>query len=71
MTLTVDGVAHPFAPVGLDAAGGAEQVLGMPDEALVLAGHRLPDECRGAAREHFDSRAMVDAHLKVYRELAS
>jgi hypothetical protein len=27
VTLTVAGVAYPFAPVGLDAAGGAEQVL--------------------------------------------
>jgi glycosyltransferase involved in cell wall biosynthesis len=40
MTLTVLGVAYPFAPVGPDASGGAEQVLGMLDEALVARGHR-------------------------------
>lgn len=38
--LTVVSVAYPFAPVGLDAVGGAEQVLAMLDAALVRAGHR-------------------------------
>jgi glycosyltransferase involved in cell wall biosynthesis len=38
--LTVLSVAYPFAPVGPDAVGGAEQVLSMIDEALVAAGHR-------------------------------
>jgi glycosyltransferase involved in cell wall biosynthesis len=32
-------VAYPFAPVGPDAVGGAEQVLSMLDRALVRAGH--------------------------------
>jgi glycosyltransferase involved in cell wall biosynthesis len=32
-------VAYPFAPVGRDAVGGAEQVLASLDEALVRAGH--------------------------------
>jgi glycosyltransferase involved in cell wall biosynthesis len=40
MTLTVLSVAYPFAPVGPDAVGGAEQVLGQLDRALVAAGHR-------------------------------
>ena len=40
MTLTVLNVAFPFAPVGLDAVGGAEQVLAQLDAALVRAGHR-------------------------------
>ena len=40
MTLTVLGVAYPFAPVGADAVGGAEQVLAQLDAALVAAGHR-------------------------------
>jgi glycosyltransferase involved in cell wall biosynthesis len=40
MSLTVLSVAYPFAPVGLDAAGGAEQVLGHLDAALETAGHR-------------------------------
>ncbi len=38
--LTVLSVAYPFAPVGPDAAGGAEQVLTRLDAALVEAGHR-------------------------------
>ena len=37
---TVLSVAYPFAPVGPDAIGGAEQVLSMVDHALVAAGHR-------------------------------
>jgi glycosyltransferase involved in cell wall biosynthesis/CelD/BcsL family acetyltransferase involved in cellulose biosynthesis len=32
-------VAYPFAPVGRDAVGGAEQVLAALDEAAVAAGH--------------------------------
>jgi glycosyltransferase involved in cell wall biosynthesis len=38
--LTVLSVAYPFAPVGPDAAGGAEQVLASIDAALVRAGHQ-------------------------------
>jgi glycosyltransferase involved in cell wall biosynthesis len=38
--LTVLNVAFPFAPVGQDAVGGAEQVVAMLDEALVHGGHR-------------------------------
>jgi len=37
--LTVLSVAYPLAPVGLDAVGGAEQVLASLDAALVRAGH--------------------------------
>jgi glycosyltransferase involved in cell wall biosynthesis len=40
MTLTVLSVAHPLAPVAPDTAGGAEQVLGQLDRALVERGHR-------------------------------
>ena len=40
MKLTVLSVAFPFAPVGPDAIGGAEQVLTMLDHALVESGHR-------------------------------
>jgi glycosyltransferase involved in cell wall biosynthesis len=40
MRLTVLNIAFPFAPVGLDAVGGAEQVLAQLDAALVRAGHR-------------------------------
>jgi glycosyltransferase involved in cell wall biosynthesis len=38
--LTILNVAFPFAPVGPDAVGGAEQVLSAIDAALVRAGHR-------------------------------
>jgi len=37
--LTVLNVAYPFAPVGPDTVGGAEQVLSALDRALVAAGH--------------------------------
>ena len=40
MTLRVLSVAYPFAPVTADPVGGAEQVLGHLDRALVAAGHR-------------------------------
>jgi glycosyltransferase involved in cell wall biosynthesis len=39
MKLRVLSVAFPFAPVGYDAVGGAEQVLAELDAALVRAGH--------------------------------
>lgn len=38
--LTILNVAYPFAAVGPDAVGGAEQVLARLDAALVEAGHR-------------------------------
>jgi glycosyltransferase involved in cell wall biosynthesis/CelD/BcsL family acetyltransferase involved in cellulose biosynthesis len=38
--LTVVSVSYPFARVGADAVGGAEQVLSTIDEALVREGHR-------------------------------
>jgi glycosyltransferase involved in cell wall biosynthesis len=38
--LSVLSVAFPFAPVGPDAVGGAEQVLAQLDSALVRAGHQ-------------------------------
>src|SRR5881397_3437614 len=38
--LTILSVAYPFAPVGPDSVGGAEQVLAQLDAALVAAGHR-------------------------------
>lgn len=49
MTLTVLNVAYPFAPVGPDAVGGAEQILSLLDNALVRAGHRsLVLACEGS-----------------------
>ncbi len=40
MSLTVLSVGYPFACVGPDAVGGAEQVLSHIDTALAAAGHR-------------------------------
>jgi glycosyltransferase involved in cell wall biosynthesis len=40
MSRTILSVAYPFAPVGPDTAGGAEQVLSALDAGLVAAGHR-------------------------------
>jgi glycosyltransferase involved in cell wall biosynthesis len=51
--MRVLSVAYPFAPVGRDAAGGAEQVLTLIDEAIVEAGHdslvlaAAESSCRG------------------------
>ncbi|MEJ1159867.1 glycosyltransferase family 4 protein [Prosthecomicrobium sp. N25] len=39
MSWTILQVAYPFAPVGPDAVGGAEQVLSLLDRALTAAGH--------------------------------
>ncbi|HYX25452.1 MAG TPA: glycosyltransferase family 4 protein [Thermoanaerobaculia bacterium] len=47
--LTLLSVAFPFAPVGPDAVGGAEQVLTAVEEAAVRAGHRsLVIACEGS-----------------------
>ncbi|MEA2782680.1 MAG: hypothetical protein QOK29_4224 [Rhodospirillaceae bacterium] len=40
MSLTILNVAYPFSLVGSAAVGGAEQILGYLDRALVRAGHR-------------------------------
>ncbi|WP_431270372.1 glycosyltransferase [Dankookia sp. P2] len=40
MALTILQVAFPFAPVGPDAVGGAEQVLSMVERCLPRFGHR-------------------------------
>jgi glycosyltransferase involved in cell wall biosynthesis len=39
MTLTILNVAYPFARVGPNAVGGAEQIVSHIDRGLVLAGH--------------------------------
>jgi glycosyltransferase involved in cell wall biosynthesis len=50
VSLTVLSVAYPFAPVGSDAAGGAEQILSHIDAALVAAGHRSIVVANAASR---------------------
>jgi len=50
VTLTILSVAYPLAPVGIDAGGGAEQVLTALDRALAAAGHRsLVVACAGSS----------------------
>ena len=52
MRLTVLSVAYPFAPVGPDATGGAEQILTALDAALVRAGHRsIVVACAGSTTQ--------------------
>lgn len=72
--LTVLSVAYPLAPVGIDAVGGAEQILAMIDAALVAAGHRsIVIACHGSrvagelvalsgAPEYLTRSAWIRAH---------
>lgn len=49
-SLTVLNVAYPLAPVGLDAVGGAEQILNLVDRALMQAGHQsIVVACEGSS----------------------
>lgn len=52
MGLTILSVAFPFAPVGAGAVGGAEQVLGRLDAALVRSGHRSLVVAGAGSRTH-------------------
>ena len=71
-------VAYPFAPVGPDAVGGAEQILTALDAAL---GHRTVvvaqegSVCRGAlvpipALKNLDERSRAEGHAHVRRAIA-
>ena len=54
MRLTVLSVAFPFAPVGPDAVGGAEQILSAIDHGLVRFGHRsVVVACEGSQTAGF------------------
>jgi glycosyltransferase involved in cell wall biosynthesis len=74
-------VAYPFAPVGPDAVGGAEQILTALDSALVCAGHRSVviagegSSCRGTllpmpALKALDARSQAAGHAHVRRAIA-
>jgi glycosyltransferase involved in cell wall biosynthesis len=80
--LTILLVAYPFAPVGPDAVGGAEQVLAALDAALVEAGHRsivvacAGSVCRGTLVatprwERLDESVYAPAHAAHQRAVAS
>jgi glycosyltransferase involved in cell wall biosynthesis len=68
--LTVLSVAYPFAAVGPDGVGGAEQVLSMIDEALVAAGHRsivvacAGSRCAGELAGIPGPAGKIDAHVR-------
>jgi glycosyltransferase involved in cell wall biosynthesis len=52
LRLTILSVAYPLAPVSPDAVGGAEQILGRLDAALVQRGHRsIVVACEGSRVE--------------------
>jgi glycosyltransferase involved in cell wall biosynthesis/LmbE family N-acetylglucosaminyl deacetylase len=80
--LTVLSVAYPFAPVGPDAVGGAEQVLSGLDQALVAAGHRsIVVACAGsrtagelivvpAAPAPIDDAGRAESHADHRRAIA-
>jgi glycosyltransferase involved in cell wall biosynthesis len=76
--LVVLNIAFPFAPVGPDAVGGAEQILTALDSALVRAGHRSlvlareGSKCHGElipspSWEPLDETVYAPAHQR-YRE---
>ncbi|HEY7579931.1 MAG TPA: glycosyltransferase family 4 protein [Acetobacteraceae bacterium] len=80
--LRILSVAYPFAPVGRDAVGGAEQVLSALDEALVAAGHRsIVVACEGSVitgsllpvplptKGEIDSEARRTGHMAVRRAI--
>jgi len=79
--LTLLSVAYPFAPVGPDAVGGAEQVLATLDRSLTRAGHRsivIAQEgscCRGTLLPipkpaDLSARAQAEGHVHVRRAIA-
>jgi glycosyltransferase involved in cell wall biosynthesis len=71
VTLTVVNVAYPFAPVGPDAVGGAEQILTELDAALVGAGHRsivIASEGSASAGELVATRSATGAIDEEHRE---
>lgn len=52
MGLVILNVAYPFAPVGLNCPGGAEQIVAQLDAALVRAGHEsIVMACEGSVTE--------------------
>jgi glycosyltransferase involved in cell wall biosynthesis len=80
--LTLLSIAYPFALVGPDAVGGAEQILNCLDAALVRAGHRsiviAPEgsRCKGELiplplpRGPLDAAVQGAGHVKVREALA-
>jgi glycosyltransferase involved in cell wall biosynthesis len=86
MKLTILNVAYPLAPVGVDAVGGAEQILTHLDQALTRAGHHsIVIACRGSEaagtlietpcpggemRSHLQAEAHRATHAAIEEALA-
>src|SRR3954464_5408508 len=52
MAFSILNIAYPFAPIGPNAVGGAEQVVAQLDGALVRAGHEsVVMACDGSTAE--------------------
>ncbi|HEV2853939.1 MAG TPA: glycosyltransferase family 4 protein [Thermoanaerobaculia bacterium] len=79
--LTILSIAYPFAPVGPDAVGGAEQILTVLDEALERRGHRSiviareGSVCRGTlfplpAPENLGETGQARGHVHVREAIA-
>jgi glycosyltransferase involved in cell wall biosynthesis len=79
--LTILSIAYPFAPVGPDAVGGAEQILTILDEALERRGHRSiviareGSACRGTltplpAPGNLDETGQARSHVYVREAIA-
>jgi glycosyltransferase involved in cell wall biosynthesis len=74
-------VAYPFAPIGPDTVGGAEQILTALDAALARTAHRSAviacegSSCRGTllplpAPKSLDERSQAAGHVHVRRAIA-
>jgi len=79
--LTILSIAYPFAPMGPDAVGGAEQILSTIDSGLVRAGHRSiviareGSVCQGEltsfpVAEVLDEAGQGAGHVHVRRAIA-
>ena len=66
--LTILNVAYPFAPVGPDAVGGAEQISERPRSALVEHGYRsIVVACEGSASRRPLARSRGAGLLRTAR----
>jgi glycosyltransferase involved in cell wall biosynthesis len=79
--LTLLSVSYPFAPVGPDAVGGAEQILATLDRSLTRAGHRSiviaqeGSRCQGTLLpipkpKDLGRDAQAEGHVHVRRAIA-
>jgi hypothetical protein len=58
--LTILSVAYPFALVGIDPVGGAEQIMSLVERAIHVAGHRSGLARNGAGAQSANGIGVVD-----------